>query len=59
MTKNYYRNDRKARDTQQDKELTKDTRAGSIPTEKVFGSLGKLGEWRPTNELNKAHAEIC
>jgi hypothetical protein len=30
------------------------TRASSIPTEKVFGSLGKLGEWRPTNELNKA-----
>jgi hypothetical protein len=23
----------------------------------VFGSLGKLGEWRPTNELNKAYVE--
>jgi hypothetical protein len=33
------------------------TRASSIPTEKVFGSLGKLGEWRPTNELNKAYVE--
>jgi hypothetical protein len=30
----------------------KATRASSTPTEKVFGSLGKLGEeWRPTNEL--------
>jgi hypothetical protein len=31
------------------------TRASSIPTKKVVGGLGKLlGEWRPTNELNKA-----
>jgi hypothetical protein len=33
------------------------TRASSIPTEKVFGSLGKLGEWLRTNELNKAYVE--
>ena len=35
------------------------TRVSSIhPDCKVFGSLGKLGgEWRPTNELNKAHVE--
>jgi hypothetical protein len=33
------------------------TRGSSIPTEKVFGSLGKLGEWLRTNELNKAYVE--
>ena len=27
------------------------------PDCKVFGSLGKLGEWRPTNELNKTYVE--
>ena len=31
------------------------TRGSSIPTENVFGSLGKLGEWLRTNELNKAY----
>jgi hypothetical protein len=25
------------------------------PDRKVFGGLGNPGEWRPTNELNKAY----
>jgi hypothetical protein len=31
--------------------------ASTIPTDFFFGSLGKLGAWPRTNELNKAYVE--